>query len=83
MKIVLPFKDHHCIILPRMQFFHKNQNIMKYTSKDFRIYCGIIKIIVHCKIQDKHHKIFNIHHSVFAYTSQDIEHTSNNIHKKK
>ena len=34
MKIVLTFKEHHCIILTRMQFLHIHHKIIEYTSQD-------------------------------------------------
>ena len=61
-KIVLTFKEHHCII-------YITQNaIIAHTSQDYRKYIT--------RFSNMHHKILNIHHKIFEYTSQDFEHTS-------
>ena len=78
MKIVLTFKEHHCIIITRMQLLHIHQdfsnvyhNIIENTSRFFRLYITSYRIYIKIKIFRTNIKIFRLRIKISDYTSQD------------
>ena len=74
----ITFKEHHCIILHRMQLLHIHQKIFEYASQDFRIPSQDFRIYITrfwtyitSRLLNIHHKILNIQHKIIEYTSQD------------